>query len=280
MNIIAIIVTYNPEQERFIEVFRSTIAQVDRAIIVDNDSQNKDFIKSLCNSKDNCEFIEVGFNSGIAHALRIGISYARKYNPRWLLFLDDDTIPLENAISKVMKIVNDLPEVIRQRIGAGLLGSEEGDCSIKEIRYGIFSGTLINSEIVPKVCCRDEFFLDSADHDMYSRIKELGYLTLIISCKLVDHKLGKIMWIPVISNMLRRPTYYEPSWRYYYIVRNSTRLLIEGRIDFVLYLRQIIDWGAKIIFVEGFKKFLKALGLGLMHALLNKFGYLDSSHFS
>ncbi|MCC6055191.1 MAG: hypothetical protein LM583_00735 [Desulfurococcaceae archaeon] len=56
------------------------------------------------------------------------------------------------------------------------------------------------------------------------------------------------------------PLDYEPPWRYYYIVRNFTRLLIEGKTDFVLYLRQIIDWGAKIIFVDGSNKFLKALG--------------------
>jgi rhamnosyltransferase len=280
MNIVAIIVTYNPDQKRFTKVFHSVITQVDMVIIVDNNSRNKDFIKSLCISKNNCEFIEIMFNSGIAHALKVGINYAMKHNPRWLLLLDDDTILLESSIVKVMKILSDLPETIKRYIGAVLLSFEEGSCNVKETRYGIFAGTLIKGEIAAEVCCRDEFFLDSADHDMYSRIRELGYLTLTISCRLVDHKLGKMMWVPVISTILRRPIYYEPSWRYYYIVRNSTRLLIESKIDFVLYLRQIIDWGIKIMFVEGFKKFLKALGLGLMHALLNKFGYLDSSYFS
>ena len=280
MNIVAIIVTYNPDQKRFTKVFHSVITEVDMVIVVDNNSQNKDFIKSLCNSRSNCEFIEVGFNSGIAHALKIGINYAMKHNPRWLLLLDDDTILLESSIVKVMKILSALPETIKRRFGAVLLSFEEGSCNVKETRYGIFAGTLIKGEIATKVCCRDEFFLDSADHDMYSRIRELGYLTLTISCKLVDHKLGKIMWIPVISSILRRPTYYEPPWRYYYIVRNSTRLLIEGKIDFVLYLRQIIDWGAKIVFVNGFKKFLKPFSLGLLHALLGELGYLGIEVFA
>jgi rhamnosyltransferase len=276
MNIVAIIVTFNPDQKRFIKVFYSAITQVDRIIIVDNNSHNKDFIKSLCNSQNNCEFIEIGFNSGVAHALRFGVNYAKKYNTKWLLFLDDDTILLENAVIKAMMIISDLPEAIKQRIGAVLLTFKEGNCDINEIKYGIFAGSLVKSEIAIKTCCRDEFFLDSADHDMYSRIRELRYLTLTISCKLVDHKLGKIMWIPVVSNILCRPTYYEPPWRYYYIVRNSTRLLIEGRIDSLFYIRQIIDWGIKIIFVDGFKKFIKPFGLGLLHALLNELGHLDT----
>ena len=275
MNVITIIVTYNPDLKRFSQGFSSALMETDHVIVVDYNSQNKDLIKALCSSATNCEFIEMFFNSGIAHALRVGINYARKYEAKWFLFLDDDTILLKGSMAKALEIVDKLPEIIKQRIGTILLGSEEGYCNIKEIRYGIFSGTLIKGELVSKVCCRDEFFLDSADHDMYSRVRELGYLTLTIYCKLVNHRLGKMMWIPVASSILRKPTYYEPPWRYYYIVRNSTKLLIEGRIDFLFYLHQITDWGIKIIFVDGFKKFLRSLGLGLIHAFLDKFSYLD-----
>ena len=52
-----------------------------------------------------------------------------------------------------------------------LLSSTDVDCSIGEVRYGAFSGTLIRADIAVRVCCRDDFFLDQADHDMYSRIR-------------------------------------------------------------------------------------------------------------
>ena len=71
-----------------------------------------------------------------------------------------------------------------------LLSSADGDCSIGEIRHGIFSGTLIRADIAARVCCKDDFFLDQANHDMYSRIRELVYLTLSINCRLIDHRLG------------------------------------------------------------------------------------------
>ncbi len=58
-------------------------------------------------------------------------------------------------------------------------------------------------------------------------------------------------------------------------MRNSTILLLEGRLYSRLYLNQIIQLGIKILFKDGPKKFIKALGLGLLHALLGHEGYID-----
>ena len=50
--------------------------QVRHVIIVDNNSTNNDIIKDLCSKMNNCETIELKFNAGIVHALRIGVLYA------------------------------------------------------------------------------------------------------------------------------------------------------------------------------------------------------------
>jgi len=280
MNVTAIIVSYNPDITRFKIVLSSVSKQVKHMIIVDNNSANKNLIRGLCVKLDNCELIELKFNSGVAYALKMGIRYAyTKHDPEWFLLLDDDTILLDEALNKVFNMINSLKPVLRKKIGAILLGSTDGNCDIKEITYGIFSGTLIKAEIALKSCCREEFFLDQADHDMYSRIREQGYLTISINCKLVDHKLGQKRWIKILSNISRKPLDYEPPWRYYYIVRNSTKLLLENRLDFKTYINQLRYWGIRIIFGDGIKAFIKSFGLGLIHALLNKFGYLDRRIF-
>jgi rhamnosyltransferase len=278
-DVAAIIVTYNPKLARFRNVLNSAANQVKHVVIVDNGSVNNHLIKSLCEESHNCIFIEVGFNSGIAHALKIGVQIVSKYNPGWILLLDDDTILLNNALNKAIDIINSLPSRVVQRIGAILLGSRGSTCEIKECKYGIFSGTLVKTEIALRVCCRGEFFLDQADHDMYSKIRERGYLTLIINCKLVDHELGQKRWIKILSNVYRKPLDYEPPWRYYYIVRNSTKLLLEGRMDFNTYISQLMYWGIRVLFANGVRAFTKSFGLGLMHVLLNEFGYLDQSIF-
>jgi len=222
---------------RFRLVLDRVSGQVGRVIIVDNDSRSKGVLRDLCGGFGNCDFVEVGFNSGVAHALRVGVNYASKYRPDWLLFLDDDTVPMGNAVGRVLGLINNLPRRVLDRVGAVLMGSVDGDCGIGEVRYGIFSGTLIRADVAFRVCCRDDFFLDQADHDMYSRIRELGYITLGINCRLVNHRLGTMRW----SKILHKPIGYEPPWRYYYIARNSTRLLIEGRIDPAFYIRQLIN---------------------------------------
>jgi len=178
MGVVAVIITHDPELDRFELVLDRVSRQVDRVIIVDNDSKIKDVLRDLCGGFGNCDFIEVGFNSGVAHALRVGVNYASKYKPDWLLFLDDDTVLMGNAMGRALGLISNLPRFVLDRVGAVLMGSVYGDCGIGEVRYGIFSGTLIRADVAARVCCRDDFFLDQADHDMYSRIRGLGYITL------------------------------------------------------------------------------------------------------
>jgi len=191
----------------------------------------------LYNGVGNCDFIEVCFNSGVAHALRVGVNYAIKYGPDWLLLLDDDTVAMSNAVGNVLGLINNLPRFVLDGVSAVLMGSVNGDCGVGEARYGIFSGTLIRADVAAGICCRGDFFLDQADFDMSSRIRELGYLTFGIKCKLIDHKLGTKRWVP----MLRRYVPYEPPWRYYYIVRNSTKLIFEHKMDIVKYINQLLN---------------------------------------
>jgi rhamnosyltransferase len=280
MGVVAVIVSHDPELDRFRLVLDRVSGQVGRVIIVDNDSRSKDALRGLCGGFGNCDFIEIGFNSGVAHALRVGVNYASKYKPDWLLFLDDDTVPMDNAVGKVLGLINNLPRHVLDRVGAVLMGSVDGDCSIGEVRYGVFSGTLVRADVAVRVCCRDDFFLDQADHDMYSRIRELGYITLGINCRLVDHRLGTMRWVPIISNIFHRSVNYEPPWRYYYIIRNSTRLLLEGKMDFAFYMRQLINWGVRILLADGPWKLIKPLGLGIIHAILNELGYVESRVFT
>jgi len=102
---------------------------------------------------------------------------------------------MDNAVDRALGLIQNYRN-LSSRIGAVLLGSQVGNCDIGEVKYGVFSGTLIRADVAARVCCRDEFFIDQADHDMYSRIRELGYLTLGIKCKLIDHKLGTKRWVP------------------------------------------------------------------------------------
>jgi rhamnosyltransferase len=87
-------------------------------IVIGNGSSNKSLIEDLCRRLNNCEFNELGFNSGIAHALRQGIKRAEKYKATWLLLLDDDTILLDDVLFKAINEINSPRETIKDKIGA------------------------------------------------------------------------------------------------------------------------------------------------------------------
>lgn len=78
MSIVAVIVSYDLGLGRFRLVLDRASGQVDHVIIVDNDSRGKGVLRGLCGGFGNCDFVEVGFNSGVAHALRVGVNYASK----------------------------------------------------------------------------------------------------------------------------------------------------------------------------------------------------------
>ena len=116
MNVIAVIVTHDPELDRFKLVLDRASEQVDSVIVVDNDSKSKGVLRGLCGGFGNCDFVEVGFNSGVAHALRIGVNYAIRYGPDWLLLLDDDTVPMSNAVGKALGLIGNLPRFVSDMV--------------------------------------------------------------------------------------------------------------------------------------------------------------------
>ncbi|MEZ0346403.1 MAG: hypothetical protein ABWK01_07620 [Infirmifilum sp.] len=91
-----------------------------------------------------------------------------------------------------------------------------------------------------KACCRDDFFLDQADFNIYFEVRGLGYKTIKINCEMLIHGLGVRTWVPFFSHRRRELVEYEPPWRLYYIVKNSTVLLLEGKMDAFTYLMQLI----------------------------------------
>jgi rhamnosyltransferase len=93
---------------------------------------------------------------------------------------------MSNAVGKVLGLINNLPRFVLDGVSAVLMGSVNGNCSVGGARYGIFSGTLVKADVAAGICCRDDFFLNQADFDMYSRIRELCYLTFGVKCKLIE----------------------------------------------------------------------------------------------
>jgi len=277
VEVVGVIWTFNPDVRRFATVLRVASMQVNRIIVVDNGSENIEDIRLLCRAFDHVELIELGVNIGV-EALNIGINYAiRKYDPEFVLLLDDDTILYPNAISKILKVAQ--RSKLYQHIGALCLSATEPKAlwrgKLVNVSRHIFSGCLIRSYIFKEgLWIRRDFFLDQADFDFYAEIRRRGYMVVVYGEKLVNHKLGVKLRVRV-PPLGAFSIDYEPPWRYYYIVRNSTVLLLEGKIDVRFYVRQLLTFFISLIIVDGFAKTFKALITGLAHGLFKKLGFLN-----
>ena len=95
--ILAGIVCFNPDILGLKRNIAAIEPQVDKILIVDNNSFN---IESIKNISDNIEIIELKENKGIAFALRWIAEFAINGKYEWFLTLDQDTVVRDNIIKK------------------------------------------------------------------------------------------------------------------------------------------------------------------------------------
>jgi len=187
----AIIVTYNPEIDRFKDVINSIVNQVDFIIIVDNGSKNINDIKEICSIKSNIEIIENDINYGIGKALNIGIEKL-KNNYDWILTLDQDSIILVNIID----IINDITKIYdKNMIGLIYLNTKDENKKTKydeTTKKPIISGSIINSKIFSLgIVYREEFFMDQIDFDFDYNVIINKFKIIKTNFKSQDHEQGK-----------------------------------------------------------------------------------------
>ncbi|WP_124045919.1 glycosyltransferase [Clostridium perfringens] len=239
--IVAIIVTYNIDR-KIIEVFEAIRKQVDKIIIVDNNSNDNTLklLKKLVEENINVELIENDKNYGIAKALNIGIEVSRKFNPKFLITLDHDSILQHNAIEKMTLLYKKLTNDI-DKIGAitpmvydinknGYLTKCSEKYEYQYISETIQSGTLINFEVFREINGFNEslktYYVDT---DFFYKLIKARYT--IVQCnnailyheevKKSMHKIGtKIFYYPNYSNY----ALYYRARNYVYMFKNHKQI--------------------------------------------------------
>lgn len=229
--IAALIVTFNPDERLFLSL-ENVQRIADKIVIIDNDSSDKSFIGHIRSNfnKNMPTILEQKTNLGIAGALNHGIQYLKEnFKVDYVLTLDQDTILVEHDLNKIIAEANQRFD----KIGIIALG-ERNTVSVgyKEINYVITSGNIVLMEVFNNLKFREEFFMDQVDFDFDYNIRKYGFRIILAEGRLIDHRLG--VKVGKLS--------YEPPLRIYYIIRNSTVLLMESKLPFYIYVIQILAW--------------------------------------
>lgn len=246
-NIIAAIITYNPNLKRLEKNILSIINQVDRILIIDNKSSNIDLIMNLTknisnNTHKNIDIKNNSDNKGIAYALNQSLEYAQNNNYKWVLTLDQDSICDDNMVRTMMKY---LKENKSENIGiiAPSIIDENKHSEIEKmnnlIEYPtavITSGSLTNVKIANNIGgFKNELFIDYVDHEFCLKMKKSNYEIIKLKQAKLYHELGEIKTYNILGKIAT--TTNHSSLRRYYYYRNSVYVHKKYKNEFPEWVR-------------------------------------------
>ncbi len=231
MNIVAVVIWYNPEYI-VLNNIKTYCRFFNKIFIIDNsDVNNSDLAKEI----PNAEYYSCGTNLGIAKALNIGCSKAYKEGYNWCITMDQDSYFSENVVEKYIKLVEVYNKTNKQygsfTPSLDLKPTNMYDLFIKlikpiykkffskskerEVSFCITSGNIINLEVWKKLDGFDsDLFIDGVDIDFSIRLRKIGYKILQIRTINLHHSLGDFRF-----TFFRKDTHSD--FRLYYMIRNS-----------------------------------------------------------
>ena len=207
MSVGCIQVLYNPNIIILEKSINNILKQVDFLVIVDN-SPKKNNLNFTISSKEKIVYIFNNDNLGIAEAQNIGIKELKRKGCDFVYFTDQDSIPPNDIITKLLSDYNILenlgynvgaigPTVINRqnnkpykaRINKGTII----DKNITQVTELISSGTLTKMNILDKVgYMESSLFIDGVDHEWCWRANNIGnYKFFITSNAKLSHQLGE-----------------------------------------------------------------------------------------
>lgn len=233
MDILCVVVVYNPDILLLIENIQGVIGDVKKVIVWQNSKLATEDINSLYSSFGNEKLSFVGnkTNDGIPKALNYAIDHMEEYECDYLLTMDQDSrwINFHTYISFIEKEPKDRiygPEIIantdtnnEDRLNKHLM--------IRGAGYVITSGMLCHRGVLLVVGRFNEsLFIDAVDEEYCYRARKTGIQSVQVHGAYLRQQFGASR----IESFAGRKTIvsnYSAS-RYYYIVRNHLYLIRSG----------------------------------------------------
>lgn len=223
-NIIAGIVSFNPDINKLKENINTSIQQVNEIIVVDNGSKNVFAVEELCENYDRITLVKIGKNKGIAFALNTIFKFAYARGAQWVLTLDQDSCIYSDFIEQCKTQLN------QDKVASICTLERDRNCDfdveydktvdVEEVNFAITSGNLVRLSAWKEVRGFNEsLFIDSVDFEFSYRLREAGYSIIRINKVLISHELGDSKKHGFLG--MKPVSYNHSPFRKYYIFRNQ-----------------------------------------------------------
>ena len=181
-DVIAGIVTFNPDIERLEENVDAIRHQVDHLVIFDNGSANVDEIRALLPARERVELIAKTSNLGIATALNALVLLATEKGYRYIVTLDQDSVASPSMVSTLHEVMAPGIGIVTPLIvDRNKRAPEKPPIDVQYYRFpaqkgAITSGSLLSLDASNEVGGFDnELFIDYVDYDLNARLLLAGY---------------------------------------------------------------------------------------------------------
>ena len=206
MRIVAIVVLYNPNGNKFIRNLKQLSLQVDNVCVVDNSSCS---YEEALQDVPNLLYFPQYKNIGIAAAQNVGLRYAIEKGFGYVLFSDPDSFIPSDAVESLLITFRSLSE---KGFEVGAVGSTAysestglpyhikdsfvrriSEYGVTEVTYTMNSISLIETELFKYVGLMDEgLFIDGVDDEWCWRASsQLGKRFFIVDNVIIKHNLGR-----------------------------------------------------------------------------------------
>jgi len=248
--VVAVIVTYRPEIGATQVLLEALTPQVEDVVVVDNGSPPES-VSALREAAEDLgvTFLGLGSNRGIGTAQNVGIAWARERDAAFVLLSDQDSIPANNMVARLLagfaravatgvRVAAVGPVTMDERNHSAVLlfskqrwgprrahvPDEEG--ALIPAAFLIASGCLISVEALDAVGGMNEpWFIDHIDLEWGLRARRVGYALYGVADAHLKHELGdRIQRIPGRS----RDVHIHSAVRNYYMARNTVLLIRSG----------------------------------------------------
>lgn len=251
MSICAVVVTYKPDLEVLGRLLDALVPQVASVVLVDNGSETDLQAWNKARQSNAGELFLLGENKGIAAAHNVGIQWARNHRAKFVLLMDQDSIPMPDMVAQLQSTYVELvakgipvaalgPQFrdsdkgsLSQFVKIGVLGFTRLACSpaspVVAADIILSSGSLLPLAAIEAVGLMDEgLFIDLVDTEWCLRAKAKGFRIFGVCDAVMTHTLGeqrKRIWF-----LRQRSVPFHHPFRYYYMFRNSMSLYRRGYI--------------------------------------------------
>ncbi len=288
-----IIVTYNPDLDALERLVKAITPQLTSLLIVDNGSIN-DLSEWISGKHGDIQLIALGKNEGIAKAQNVGIEWSKKFSSKYILLLDQDSIPAPDMVRTLVEAItkkqnsgtrvacagprysdprqkNALPFIQTKGMRLHRHSQRQPD-DVVDVDYLIASGCLIPRATLEAVgTMKEELFIDYVDIEWGLRAQKNGFQSLGVCAAYMEHQLGDE---PVFFRGRRIPV-HSPL-RHYYHFRNAIWLYrqtwLRSNWKVVDALRLIRKFVFYSLITPPRLHHLGMMSLGIWHGLIGRMG--------